>query len=770
MTVTTAIETTATISAVPTKPTTLSEDTTNAGFLEGGSVTNLAFSQLPDENANIWQGIDDYNRFTYTEPTAQTKGFFTMVVRVNVGSQTLGPVQVEVSYDVLQYEVISISESTSWGDGEFMWTVDVPFGTMFVGGLHAAQKPGLAEIAVVTLRARDFSTAMDASSFTSRMVSALDANGSALDAVRQGRAPVERCAEFPIGDVNQDCVFDMADPWWLQAYHEALSATSVNSPCTTAFDANVDGVCTRADVTFMLRVLFRQTQYIYNVQSTPSPLASCTTRLSLQLQPLATQTTIGIEPPQVYLVLGGATDAASGWSVPTPKLDVVSGVDSGSLSIGPYKGVVVAAKNNGDQFFVDIRAGWNIKLGVSVIVNSPLIRTQDRSSAPYFFSSATSATASKFDYMDDFAVNLPASSSSTSGVVGFTVQDGFNYLTHLQVAAGCTNQAVASTAVPSTNEPIRVDESAVPSFDVDETTVTNTDDSSRMLIAVVATLIVVIIALIITTIAMYIRRSRRRLGLTVGRGTGNGVHFPLHPSVVRKNNRQLPRKPKRRDNFDEMIRPDLIHRPEWAEVAQMTRKKVQKNAPNGTDLDALLPDGGDMSSRELHEKTFQLAHLPVVTPAKLSATIQPVAQVAPAMVVVAPHRRVAPPYVPPKPYQEVVGGLQLNVTAAATQNVRTMLDTTTAKPPPPAPVPSETPPAHNFPMVTVTSTPATETPSNQSVGPAGFALAWSQQAGHQRIDTPQSMRQQARILSVYDGRPISQFDEPAFMSSGHNWN
>ena len=121
----------------------------------------------------IWRGIDDYNRFTYPE-SVTANGIFNMPVRVTAGSQTLGPVQVEITYDVLKYEVLSISGGELWQDGQLMWTVDVPFGTLLVGGLQYSAAAGPVDIVIVKLRARGQLRTLDASRFTSRIISAYD--------------------------------------------------------------------------------------------------------------------------------------------------------------------------------------------------------------------------------------------------------------------------------------------------------------------------------------------------------------------------------------------------------------------------------------------------------------------------------------------------------------------------------------------------------------------------------------------------------------------
>lgn len=595
---------------------------------------------------------------THTDPN----GIIKMPVRINAGSLRLGPLQVEIAYDQIRFEVVTVEAGSSWGTGQLFWTADVPPGTILLGGLQESADVGIAEIAVVTLKQRNPNAAVDPSGFASRIVSAYDADGRALGAPLD---PVPTgCTAFPEGDVNEDCVLDILDAWWLNKYHMALLISqgmrSGYAPFTEAFDLNDDGICTFADIAFHLRVLFRQTRFVEPVKSEPSPSSACATRLSVRLSPVGLQNAIGLPRPQVYLVLGGATDTLTGHHVGKPGLELLdssSGIDISSLSTSQYRGVVVVAEAGRDNiYFADVVAGegYDLQLGVAVIVNSPSVKCQDANVEPEFFTLAKSdAEMYDFEYQGEYAITLPSQSSmaiATTKVEGV----GFNYLARLDVGRreGCDRSENVDTTTPARSQVV-TPERLLPnntsvSFHDDE----SDRESNVLLVAIVSTLIVVILALIIAVVAVVVRRSRRRMGL----GT---MKRPIMRQQTHTNNHyhHQPRKMKHLD----ILPPDMLQQQEWGHASAATisqkpaKRRNQRNQSNLrggsplTDLDSLMAPVA-VDNNPLPRKTF------MAPPSAIKTKPDPLSPLPRPLATVAPHQRVAPKYIPPRPYHDLVGG------------------------------------------------------------------------------------------------------------------
>lgn len=587
-------------------------------------------------------------------------GIFKMPVRINAGSARLGPLQVEIGYDRLQFEVVNVEAGTAWGASKLFWTVDVPPGTVLVGGLQESADVGIAEIAIVTLRKRNPSSKLDSTGFGGRIISAVDTKGQLLGAPL---VPASTgCSVFPQGDLNEDCSFDILDAWWLNKYHMALLISqdmrSGYAPYTKSFDSNADGICTFADITFQLQVLFRQARFVEPVNAMPSPSSACATRLSVRLSPFDLLNSIGLPQPQIYFVLGGATDTLTGQHVSKPGLELLgssSGIDISSLSAQQYRGVVVVAEaGHDDVYFADVVAGegYDLQLGMAVIVSSPNITCQDADLQPEFFTlaKASDAQAYDFEYQGEFTITLPSQSSTAiaSRVEGV----GFNYLARLDVGRreGCDqNGDLKSTTTQAASE-VFVPEPNNTSVSFDDG---SGSDTNILLVAVVSTLIVVILALIIAVVAVVVRRSRRRMGL----GT---MKQPMIKSRAHTNNHYKHQQPHKMKHLD-ILPPDMMHLQEWGESAAMSKKpgsqRMQRNIRAETpitDLDLLMPPPMVMENYPL-PPNYRASKTVLAPPSAIKSRPAPISPPMSApTATMEPHQRVAPKYIPPRPYQELV--------------------------------------------------------------------------------------------------------------------
>ena len=578
-------------------------------------------------------------------------GVFKMPVRINAGSARLGPLQVEIGYDRIQFEVVAVAAGTAWGTSKLFWTVDVPPGTILIGGLQESADFGIAEIAVVTFKQRNPNSELDSANFGGRIISAVDTNGRLLGAPL-APAPTG-CATFPEGDLNEDCVFDILDAWWLSKYHVALLVSqdmrSGDVPYTKTFDSNGDGICTFADITFQLQVLFRQARFVEPVNAVPSPSSACATRLSVRLSLFDLKNSDRLPQPQVYFVLGGATDALTGRAVSKPGLallDSSSGIDISSLSAQQYRGAVVIAEAGHDgMYFADVvaREGLDLQLGMAVVVRQPHIKCQDADLPPKLFALAKVPNAQMYDfeYQGEFAITLPsqASTAVASSVEGV----GFNYLAHLDVARreGCdTNGGLVSTTMHTSNKAFV--------SEPNNTSVASEDGSKSerngLLVAVVSTLIIVIFALIIAVVAVVVRRSRRRLGL--GTMKQPILKARTHTTTNNNNNYAQHHQPHKMKHLD-ILPPDLLDEQDWREAQKPHVQQMQNNARDEApiiDMDSVMPQPMAVENYPL-PPNYRASKKPVLPPPAVSAPLA----------ATDPHQRVAPKYIPPRPYQELVG-------------------------------------------------------------------------------------------------------------------
>ena len=226
-----------------------------------------------------------------------TPGYtFTVPVRLNTGTATLGSVKTTVTYPATLVEVVSVVAGAGWSSGVF--TYNVISGGVVLGGITDLKWGGVLEIAVIVFRVLGGSGLVQLSGVTevlgdstglfsaTHVYGTLPATyvaGTVYTYVHSGSSvtgvpsatiagvPVNLVPRlvpltntlFPLGDTNGDGFFSLLDAKFTQYYLATMivnatqaAALAPNAQCLGNMDANHDGSVTPDDALYLLRVAF----------------------------------------------------------------------------------------------------------------------------------------------------------------------------------------------------------------------------------------------------------------------------------------------------------------------------------------------------------------------------------------------------------------------------------------------------------------------------------------------------------------------------------
>ena len=234
---------------------------------------------------------------------------FEVPVHINFASQLVGAVEIGVAYSADIIELVSTSVGPNWPQNRFFESSEREFrGYVYFGGIWDVPntESGLLHIATLTFRARgvsgtaairgdimrilDQNTPAQGAFFnlspaasiavtvggSTNEVAPIDV--SALDALLP---TVPRCfnpvlctcsSGREIGDVNNDCIFDLADVLFFSRDETLRTGACLVEPNV---DFNIDTSCNDQDLSFLLRAHFRIVQFVQSVEITPVNTTDC---------------------------------------------------------------------------------------------------------------------------------------------------------------------------------------------------------------------------------------------------------------------------------------------------------------------------------------------------------------------------------------------------------------------------------------------------------------------------------------------------------------
>ena len=232
---------------------------------------------------------------------------FEVPVRINIGSQSVGALEIDVAYDDSLLELVPTSNLTnrfaSSGrlfpgyvrlGGAF---VDAPpGGILLVGTLVFRAKVAVGGIAAIRGEIAslfDRNNPPQSLPFTSSPAANIRVaigNITGLPPPSELNIPssyfnpsVPACTDPPpctcsdgkeIGDVDGNCIFNVADVFYLE------QAGTLNCPDN---DFNLDGVCNDLDITFLLRANFRLVHFVRNLRISPVNDTDCFLTIEAEL-------------------------------------------------------------------------------------------------------------------------------------------------------------------------------------------------------------------------------------------------------------------------------------------------------------------------------------------------------------------------------------------------------------------------------------------------------------------------------------------------------
>ena len=226
---------------------------------------------------------------------------FEVPVWINMGDDSLGGVEIAVAYSSSLLELVDSYPGADWPS--FFESSGREFsGFVYFGGLLEDPASGLLHVATLTFRAFDtgvagiraeISTLLDRSNPPQSLPITMDSPAANIGVVIgtniqiQNRpnldVPIEQYLSpsvestpqctggKEVGDVNGDCVFNLADVLFLYKNEDLLMG-----PCTgDNTDFNIDGVCNEKDLNFLLRANFKLVSFVQNVMVTPTNVTDC---------------------------------------------------------------------------------------------------------------------------------------------------------------------------------------------------------------------------------------------------------------------------------------------------------------------------------------------------------------------------------------------------------------------------------------------------------------------------------------------------------------
>lgn len=227
---------------------------------------------------------------------------FEVPVRINIGTQSVGSLEVAVEYDDSLLDLISTSPGTDL-PVLFASSDRVFAGYVLLGGVFTTPPaPGTLHIGTLTFRALDAALGIAAirggvatlfdrnnppqplsfSTSPAADISVAIGNTTGLPPPAELRNPptdfnpsVPPCTDpLPcacstgkeVGDVDGNCIFNVADVFYLE---------QASTPSCPDVDFNLDGICDDRDLTFLLRANFRLVHFVQNFRISPVNDTDC---------------------------------------------------------------------------------------------------------------------------------------------------------------------------------------------------------------------------------------------------------------------------------------------------------------------------------------------------------------------------------------------------------------------------------------------------------------------------------------------------------------
>ena len=317
------------------------------GFLTiiNGAVGSVSLTVTANDSSGITQELEFYSNLepgvgeldlgSVTGPPVAPVNpgdTFEVPVSINVGDSSVGALEVAVAYDSSLLELVGVVSSTDVSG--FVQTSGREFsGFVHLGGVLTETGTDILRVATLQFVARD--SASGVAAISGRIVTFLDSNSQPLtinpspaadigviiggplldETLPEIEIPLDildpsvpecsdplpcACAEGrEIGDLNGDCIFNIADVLYL--YRNRDSCTSPDA------DFNIDGVCDERDVYFLLRANFHLVSFVRNLIVSPvndtAPINETDCFLTLEAE-LITRGNRFADPSRTSLIFG----------------------------------------------------------------------------------------------------------------------------------------------------------------------------------------------------------------------------------------------------------------------------------------------------------------------------------------------------------------------------------------------------------------------------------------------------------------------------------
>ena len=239
---------------------------------------------------------------------------FSVSVRINTAVLLAGFL-IDVNYDTTRLQFVAASAGGKQGGGIF--DASAESGTVSFGGLSQVSPGAAQEIAVLVFTAKATGTATFSGVIRNTIASNLSDVGApgrvivagavgvliqagsrrSVELVAEASVPLSRqadnvrrgstCSQYPLGDADESCAFDLRDVLFVQSY---VLASTINfagtpslasiAPGSTQFklmDADQNGVVNTQDVIFLNSVLFQLLRFVSIPTITPvgNPTSKC---------------------------------------------------------------------------------------------------------------------------------------------------------------------------------------------------------------------------------------------------------------------------------------------------------------------------------------------------------------------------------------------------------------------------------------------------------------------------------------------------------------
>lgn len=293
-------------------------------------------------------------------PSMPPGAAFDLPLRVNCDRAACAAFEFDVYLDASQLQLLGVSAGQDMM-GQFLWRYDDSSGTLQIASTATGSIAGVVELVVLHLRVQATSGTLVL--INGNVVTLEDASGQVIGAplprpfvagnlaftVRhvinkrsENQLPVGPavaratrrgvCAnadDYPLGDVNIDCVFNLRDILFLRSVllTSALSSTPLSSTAVQRMDFDGDGSVTVADMTFAYKSLVGLLYFLKDLNATVSGFPGC------GLDILATLD--AVQPSAfVFFVLqfdGSQIPADSVYSTANPSMSTLGGAGFNGL-------------------------------------------------------------------------------------------------------------------------------------------------------------------------------------------------------------------------------------------------------------------------------------------------------------------------------------------------------------------------------------------------------------------------------------------------------